>query len=57
MKKNEMIRELINCRAKLRKDISEFMAEKDYEKCKSLLGEIDISKARIVELEKTIKES
>lgn len=57
MKKNEMIRELINCRAKLRKDISEFMAEKDYEKCKSLLGEIDISKARIVELEKMIKES
>lgn len=57
MKKNEMIRELINCRAKLRKDISEFMAEKDYEKCKSLLDEIDISKARIVELEKMIKES
>lgn len=57
MKKNEMIRELINCRAKLRKDISEFMAEKDYEKCKSLLTEIDVSKARIVELEKMIKES
>ena len=57
MKKNEMVRELINCRAKLRKDISEFMAEKDYEKCKSLLVEIDISKARIVELEKMIKES
>ena len=57
MKKNEMIRELINCRTKLRKDISEFMAERDYEKCKSLMAEIDKSKVRIIELEKMIKGS
>lgn len=57
MAKNNLIKELHEKRIRLRKCISMFMAEKDYEKCKPLLIEIDSLAVSIVELEKMIKES